>query len=185
VLINCNFYRRLKLLIDKLKKSKEKEATAKNMSEDCCSETDTEADETDTEADDYLSDDYLSNSGSDNICFPKTISRSKALTTGEESEDDAPLMSLYQSIKSSSKNKTGYKESLLNSTKQAEQSPSSLKNQTSDHQTIVSRKRPHVILSDDDDDDEVKCSSRKDHDCLVDDLPTYNASMFSLLLALL
>ncbi|XP_027916277.1 protein TONSOKU [Vigna unguiculata] len=164
--------RRLKLLIDKLKKSKEKEAAAKNMSEDCCSETDTEADETDTEADDYLS-----NSGSDNICFPKTISRSKALTTGEESEDDAPLMSLYQSIKSSSKNKTGYKESLLNSTKQAEQSPSSLKNQTSDHQTIVSRKRPHVILSDDDDDDddEVKCSSRKDHDCLVDDLPTYNA----------
>ncbi|XP_047163829.1 protein TONSOKU [Vigna umbellata] len=156
--------RRLKLLIDKLKKSKEKEAAAKNMSEDCCSETDTEAD------------DYLSNSGYDNICFPKTISRSKAPTTGEELEDDAPLMSLYQSMKSSSKNKTGYKESLLNSTKQAEHPPSSLKNQPIDHQTIVSRKRPHVILSDDDDDDdEVKCSSRKDHDCLVDDLPTYNA----------
>ncbi|KAL9329739.1 hypothetical protein ACSQ67_004742 [Phaseolus vulgaris] len=153
--------RRLKLLIDKLKESKEKEAAAKNMSEDCCSETDTEAD------------DYLSNSGSDNFCFPKTISQSKAPTTGEELEDDAPLMSLYQSIKSSSKNKTGHKESLLNSTKQAEQSPSSLKNQTSDHQTIVSRKRVRVILSDDD--DEVECSSRKDHDCLVDDLPTYNA----------
>ena len=171
MLINCNFYRRLKLLIDKLKESKEKEAAAKNMSEDCCSETDTEAD------------DYLSNSGSDNFCFPKTISQSKAPTTGEELEDDAPLMSLYQSIKSSSKNKTGHKESLLNSTKQAEQSPSSLKNQTSDHQTIVSRKRVRVILSDDD--DEVECSSRKDHDCLVDDLPTYNASMFSLLLTLI
>ncbi|CAJ1937877.1 unnamed protein product [Sphenostylis stenocarpa] len=147
--------RRLKLLIDKQKKSKEKEAAAKSMSDDCCSETDTEAG------------DYLSNSGSDNFCFPKTISRSKALITGEELGDDTPIMSLYQSIKSSSKKKKDHKESLLNSNKQAEQSPSSLKNQSSDHQTVVSRKRVRVILSDDDDDDEVECSSRRDLNCLV------------------
>lgn len=168
------FYRRLKLLIDKLKKSEEKEAEAKSMPEDFCSETDTEAD------------DYLSNSGSDDLCFPKTTSRSKTLTTGEEMKNDMPLMSVYQSIKGSSKKKAGHKESLTNSTKQDEQSPSSLKNQTSDHQTVVGRKRVRVILSDDDDDDEeVECSSRKNHHCPVEDLPTYDASMFSLLLALL
>ncbi|KAL5188547.1 Protein TONSOKU [Glycine soja] len=156
--------RRLKLLIDKLKKSEEKEAEAKSMPEDFCSETDTEAD------------DYLSNSGSDDLCFPKTTSRSKTLTTGEEMKNDMPLMSVYQSIKGSSKKKAGHKESLTNSTKQDEQSPSSLKNQTSDHQTVVSRKRVRVILSDDDDDDEeVECSSRKNHHCPVEDLPTYDA----------
>ncbi|TKY60409.1 TONSOKU protein [Spatholobus suberectus] len=155
--------RRLKLLIDKLKKSEEKVAEAKSMLEDRCSETDTEAD------------DYLSNSGSDDFCFPKTISRSKTLTTGEELKDDVCLMSLYQSIKGSSKKKAGHKESLTNSTKQDEQSPSSLKNQTNDHQTVVGRKRVRVILSDDDDDDEVECSSRKDRDCLVEDLPSYDA----------
>lgn len=99
-------------------------------------------------------------------------------------KNDMPLMSVYQSIKGSSKKKAGHKESLTNSTKQDEQSPSSLKNQTSDHQTVVSRKRVRVILSDDDD-DEVECSSRKDHNCPVEDLPTYDASMFSLLFALL
>ncbi|XP_025985410.1 protein TONSOKU-like isoform X3 [Glycine soja] len=154
--------RRLNLLIDKLKKLEEKEAEAKSMPEDFCSETDTEADE------------CLSNSGSDDFCFPKTISRSKTLTTGEELKEDAPLMSLYQSLKGSSKKKAGHKESLANSTKQDEHSPSSLKNQTSDHQTVVGRKRVRVILSDDDD-DEVECSSRKDHNCPVEDLPTYDA----------
>ncbi|KAL2342941.1 hypothetical protein Fmac_004226 [Flemingia macrophylla] len=157
-----NETRRLKLLIDKLKKSEEKEAEAKSMQEDCCSETDTEAD------------DYLSNSGSDDFCFTKTNSRSKTMNAGEELKDDAPLMSLYQSIKGSSKKKAGYKESLTNSTKQDAQSPSSQKNQSNDHQTVVGRKRVRVILSDDD--DEVECSSRKNHDCLVEDLPTYDAS---------
>nr|KYP67832.1 Protein BRUSHY 1 [Cajanus cajan] len=151
-----NETRRLKLLIDKLKKSEEKEAEAKSMQEDCCSETDTEAD------------DYLSNSGSDDFCSAKTNSRSKSLTTGEELKDDASLMSLYQSIKGSSKKKAGHKESLTNSTKPDEQSPRSLNIQTNDHQTVVGRKRVRVILSDDDDDDNVECSSRKDHDCLYD-----------------
>ncbi|KAK7399404.1 hypothetical protein VNO78_10586 [Psophocarpus tetragonolobus] len=154
--------RRLKLLIDKLKKSEEKVAEAKSRPEDFCSETDTEAD------------DYQSNGGSDDFYFPETILQSKTLTTGKELKDDMPLMSLYQSIKGSYKKKAGHKESLTNSTKQYEQSPHSLKNQTSDHQTFVGRKRVRVILSDDDD-DEVVCSSRKGHDCLVEDFPTHDA----------
>ncbi|KAK7358853.1 hypothetical protein VNO77_00793 [Canavalia gladiata] len=158
--------RSLKLLIDKLKKSEEKDAEGKSMPEDCCSETDTEAD------------DYLSNSGSDDVCFPKTVSRSKTLSTGEGLKDDVPLMSLYQSIKGSSRKISGHVESLTNSTKQAEQSPTSQKNLTQNHQAIVGRKRVRVILSDDDDDDDevVECTSRKDHDCLVADLPTYDTN---------
>lgn len=165
--------RRLKLLIDKLNKSTEKELEAKNMAEDCCSETDTEVD------------DYLSNSGSDNFCSPKRISRSKTLTTGEELKDDMPLMSLYQSIKGSSRKITGHTENLTNSTKQAEKSPKSLTNLTSNHQTVVGRKRVRVILSDDDDDDEMECSSRKDHGSRLEDLSTDDASKILSLFALL
>ena len=164
--------RRLKVLIDKLKISIEKEPEAKNMQEDCCSETDTEAD------------DNLSITGSDDFCSLNTISGSKTLTTGEELKDDMPLMSLYQSIKGSSRNITGHVESLTNSTKQAEQSPKNLTNLTSNHQAIVGRKRVRVILSDDEDDDEMECSSRKDHDCLLQDKSTCDASTVSLLLAL-
>ncbi|XP_012572250.2 protein TONSOKU [Cicer arietinum] len=146
--------RRLKLLIDKLKKSHE-EQEANGTPEDCCSETDTEED------------DCMSNSGPDDFCFPKT--------PGEELNDDnTPLMSLYQSIKGSSRKTTSQKESLSNSTKQLEQSPKSLTKLTSEHQAVVGRKRVRVILSDDDD-DEMECSSRKDHDCMLEDLPDYDA----------
>lgn len=99
-------------------------------------------------------------------------------------KDDTPLMSLYQSIKGSSRKITDHKESFTNSTKQAEQSPKSLTKLTSNHQTAVGRKRVRIILSDDDD-DEMECSSRKDNERLLEDLPTPGASMFSLLLALL
>ncbi|CAL0330027.1 unnamed protein product [Lupinus luteus] len=150
--------RTLKLLIDKLSKSTEKYAEAKNIADDCCSETDTEAD------------DNLSNSGSDNVCSRKTISRSKTLATGEVLKDDTPLMSLYQSIKGSSRKITGHVEKIANSTKQADQSP----NLTSNHQTSIGRKRVRVILSDDDD-DEMVSSSRKDHRCMFEDLSTDDA----------
>ncbi|MCI03338.1 protein BRUSHY, partial [Trifolium medium] len=100
------FYRRLKLLIDKLKKSSEKQK-ADSTPGDCCSETDTEADV------------CMSNSESDDFCFPKTTYRSETPTPEEELNDDnAPLMSLYQSIKGSSGKITGHKESHTNSTKQ-------------------------------------------------------------------
>lgn len=155
-------YRRLKLLIDKLKKPEE-EPEAKTMPEDRCSETDTEAD-------------HLSDGGSDDFCIPKTISRSKSRTTGEEFTDDVPLMSIYQSIKGSSKKNTDHMDSLTNSSKQAQLSPKSMTNLTSSHQTANNRKRVLVIS-----DDEEEYLSRKDHKCLIEDFPTSDASMFSLL----
>lgn len=151
---------RLKHLIDKLKKSIEKEPEAKNMSEDYCSETDTEANG------------YLSNSGSDAFCSPKTSYRSKTLSSEEELNEDASLMSPFQSIKSSSKKRTG----LSNSTEQSEQSLKSLQNLTSNHQTVVGRKRVRVVLSDDD--DEMESSTRRAHDCLLEDFVTSDASEF-------
>lgn len=168
------FYRRLKLLIDKLKKSNE-EQEDNSSPEDCCPETDTEEN------------DCLSNSGSDEFCFPKKTCKSETLTSGEESNDDTkPLTLLYQSIKGSSR-KISHKESPTISTMQVDQSPKSVTKQTSNHQAVVGRKRVRVILSDDDDDDddEMECSSRKDHDCLLDNLSKNDASMFSLLVALL
>ncbi|KAK7247552.1 hypothetical protein RIF29_42437 [Crotalaria pallida] len=149
--------RRLKLLIDELNKSTEKEL------EDYCSGADTKAA------------DNLSNSGSGNSCSPKSISRSKTHTTAEELTDDTPLNEIYRSIKGSSRKITGQIENLTNSTKQVEQSPKSLTNLTSNHQTVAGRKRARVILSDDDNDDVIECSSRKDHHYLFEDLSTDDA----------
>jgi hypothetical protein len=160
----------LKQLIDELKKSSE-EQEANSMPGDCCSETDTEADV------------CMSNSESDDFCFPKTTYKSETPTPEEELNDDnAPLMSLYQSIKGSSGKITGHKESHTNSTKQVEQSPRSLTKLTGENQAVVGRKRVRVILSDDDD-DEMEYSSKKNHDCPLENLPNYEASMFSLLVA--
>ncbi|KAF7834177.1 protein TONSOKU [Senna tora] len=160
-----NETRRLKLLIDKLKRSIEKEPETKTMPEDYCSETDSEANS------------YLSNSGSDAFCSPKTSYRSKTVSAEEEVNEDLPLMSLFQSIKSSSKKRTGHMESLSNSTKQAEQSPKSSPNLTSNHQNAGGRKRVRVILSDDDDydDAEMRRSNRKAHDPLLEDFATSDA----------
>lgn len=173
LIINCGIYRRLKLLIDELKKSNE-EQEDNSTPEDYCSETDNEEN------------DCMLNSESDEFCFPKKTYRSEILTPGEElSDDNVPIMSLYQSTKGSSR-KTSHKGSPANSTMQVDQSPKSVTKQTSKHQAVVGRKRVRVILSDDDDDDdEMECSSRKDHDCLLENLPNCDASMLSLLVALL
>ncbi|XP_020974960.1 protein TONSOKU isoform X2 [Arachis ipaensis] len=154
--------KRLKILIDKLKNSIEAESGAKNMAEDCCSETDTEADNN------------LSIAGSDDLCSPHTSSRSKALSTGEEFIDDMPLMSIYQSLKGSSRKTTGHMEDLT-STKQADKSSKSLTNLTGNHQAVVGRKRVRVILSDDE--EEMECSSKRSHDCVLEDRSTYDANM--------
>ncbi|MED6158767.1 hypothetical protein PIB30_035878 [Stylosanthes scabra] len=153
---------RLKVLIDELKNSIEDEPGAKNMAEDCCSETDTEVDNN------------LSIAGSDDFCSPHTSSRSKTLATGEESMDHMPLMSIYQSIKGSSRKTTGHIKDLTN-TKQAENSSKSLTNLTRNHQAVVGRKRVRVILSDDE--DEMECSSKRSHDCALEDRSTYAANM--------
>ncbi|KAI9070618.1 hypothetical protein K1719_047416 [Acacia pycnantha] len=162
-----NETRRLKNLIDKLKKSIEKEPETKNMPEDYCSETDTEAKC------------YLSDSGSDAFCSPKTSYRSKNTCAEEELNEDLPLISLFQSIRSSSKKRTGHMESPGNSLTQAERSPESFPSPTINHQTVVGRKRIRIILSDnddDDDDDEMECLNRKDHHGLSEDAATRGAT---------
>ncbi|KAK4256777.1 hypothetical protein QN277_006458 [Acacia crassicarpa] len=160
-----NETRRLKNLIDKLKKSIEKEPETKNMPEDYCSETDTEANS------------YLSDSGSDCFCSPKTSYRSKNTCSEEELNEDLPLISLFQCIRSSSKKRTGHMESPSNSPTQAEQSPESFPSLTSNHQTVVGRKRIRIILSDNDDnDDELGCLNRKDHHGLSEDAASRGAT---------
>ncbi|KAI4317132.1 hypothetical protein L6164_025031 [Bauhinia variegata] len=154
-----NETRSLKQQIDKLKKSIEEEPETKRMSEDCCSETDTDAD------------DCLSNIGSDAFCSSKPYSRSRTVTAGEELDEDMTLMSLLQSTKGSSRKKTGLIESPSNSTKQVNQTPKSLTKPINNLQTAVDRKRVRIILSDDDnDDDEMECSNRKVDNCLLQDL---------------
>lgn len=143
----------------------EKESEPTTVPENYCSETDTEVNG------------YHSNSGSDAFCSPKASYRSKTVCAEEELDEDAPLMSLFQSVKSSSKNKTGRIKGPSNST---EQSPETLPNLTSNHQRAASRKRVRVILSDDDDsdNDEMQCSNRKGHDHLSQDFATSDASEF-------
>ncbi|XP_054804737.1 protein TONSOKU [Prosopis cineraria] len=149
-----NETRRLKLLIDQLKKSIDKDPKPKDIRENYCSETDTEADE------------YLSNSGSE----------SKIATAREELNDDMPLMSLFQSRKRSSQ-KAGFMEGYSNSVEEPQPSPRSLPKTTS--QKTVGFKRVRVILSDDDEEgenvDEMKHSERKSRDCQLEDFSTSDA----------
>lgn len=155
----------MKLLIDKLKKSIDNGPETKNIPQYCCPETDTEAD------------DYLVNSGPDS---PKTKSISKNVSAGEELDDDMPLMSLFQSRKSSSE-KADYLESYSSSTKQAQQSLRNFPKTTGNHQKTVGYKRVRVILSDDDDeenDDEMERSNRKSHDFQLEDFATSYTSKF-------
>ncbi|XP_028797698.1 LOW QUALITY PROTEIN: protein TONSOKU-like [Neltuma alba] len=145
-----NETRRLKLLIDQLKKSLDTDPEPRDTKEDCCSETDTEADG------------YLSNSGSE----------SKMATAREDWNDDMPLMSVFQSRKKSSQ-KAGFMEGLSNSVEEPQQSPRSMPKTTS--QKAVGSKRVRVILSDDEEEenvDEMEHLKRKPRDCQLQDFST-------------
>ncbi|KAK4264787.1 hypothetical protein QN277_025917 [Acacia crassicarpa] len=150
---NENETRRLKLLIDQLKKSIDKDTEPKDIQEDYCSETDTE-------------EGYLSNSGSE----------SKMTTAREDWNDDMPLMSVFQSRKKSSQ-KAGFMEGFGNSVEEPQQSPKSLPKTTS--QKAVGSKRVRVILSDDEEEeenvDEMEHSKRKSRDCQLEDFSTSDA----------
>ena len=89
----------------------------------------------------------------------------------EDLNEDAPLMSLFQSRRGSSKRRTCNTKSPSNSLKQAEQSPESHQNPTSNRHTVAGRKHIRIILDDDDDDDddEMGCLKIKDHHGLLDD----------------
>ncbi|KAF3945413.1 hypothetical protein CMV_028214 [Castanea mollissima] len=138
---NVEEARRLQLLIDKLKKSKDKELETHNVAEDCCSETCSEGN--------Y----HLSESRSDACCSPEmsklNSSRSNSVASVEELNDDVPLISLLRSSKNSPKMKAAQSEKHNISTQPAKVLPKSLSISTSNQQTGVGRKRARVILSDD------------------------------------
>ena len=166
--------RRLQLLIDKLKKSKDKELETHNVAEDCCSETYTEGN--------Y----HLSESRSDACCSPEmsklNSSRSNSVASVEELNDDVPLISLLRSSKNSPKMKAAQSEKHNISTQPAKVLPKSLSISTSNQQTGVGRKRARVILSDDESEVpyEVERSKGRPDKCPVEAVTTSDECRFKL-----
>ncbi|KAL5752076.1 hypothetical protein ACOSQ2_022583 [Xanthoceras sorbifolium] len=158
---NVEEARRLQFAIDKLKESKTRDLGAQDVAGDCCSETDTEGN------------DHKSESRSSACYSPELIksrsSGSKALAglEVEELKDDLPLISFLQSSKSSSKMKMPCMEKQNISSKPIEASPRSSSKLTN---SVVSRKRIRVVLSDDECemDDELACSEGRFHKCPVE-----------------
>ncbi|KAK7822727.1 protein tonsoku [Quercus suber] len=163
---NVEEARRLQLLIDKLRKSKDKELETHNVAEDCCSETYTEGN--------YC----LSESRSDACCSPEmsklNSSRSNSVASVEELNDDVPLISLLRSSKNSPKMKAAQSEKHNISTQPAKVLPKSLSISTSNQQTGVGRKRARVILSDDESEVpyEVECSKGRPDKCPIEAVTT-------------
>ncbi|KAK4840892.1 hypothetical protein QYF36_020698 [Acer negundo] len=163
---NVEDARSLQLAIDKLKESETRNLGAQDVAgEDCCSETDTEGN------------DHKSDSRSSACCSLDLVksrsSRSKTLAgvEVEEFNNDLPLISFLQSSKSSPKMKMPYVEKQNISSKRTEASPRSLSKSTN---SIVSRKRIRVVLSDDEGemDDEFECLKGRVHKCPVEAVAT-------------
>jgi hypothetical protein len=144
--------RRLQLLIDQLKQSKDKELERHNLAEDCCSETDTEGN------------DHFSESRSNARCSQdmskSNSSRLKSVAGVEELNDDVPLISLLRSSKDSPKTEAAQLGKHNIFTRPTKVSPKSVSKSTSNQQTVVGRKRVRLILSDDENEmpNEVVCS---------------------------
>lgn len=132
--------RRLQLLIDRLKRSENKELKPQNVA-DCCSETDTEGDN------------HLSNKSSrasySSETSRSTCNRSEPLPGEVELDDDTTLLSLIRPVKRPVKMKTACTGRHENSAKLSEVSPKSLSKTTGNQQTVVGRKRVRLIISDD------------------------------------
>jgi hypothetical protein len=144
--------RRLQLLIDKLKQSKDKEFERHILEEDCCSETD-------TEGNDHFSESSRSSARCSQDMSKSNSSRLKSVASVEELSDDVPLISLLQSNKDSPKTEAAQLEKHNIFTRTTKASPKSVSKSTSNQQT-VGRKRVRLILSDDENDmpNEVVCS---------------------------
>lgn len=112
------------------------------MKGECCSETD-------TEGNDHSSDSRTRLCNSREMCSSNS-SGSKSLASAEEANDDVPLISLLRSSKTSPKLKEDLpdQEKIDKPTKALVRTSSEL---TSNHQTIIGRKRVRVIISDDED----------------------------------
>ena len=170
--------RRLQLLIDKLKKSKDKDLETHNVAEDCCSETYTEGNN------------HLSESRSDACCSPEisklNSSRSNSVASVEGLDDDVPLISLLRSSKNSPKMKAAQLEKHNISIQPIKVLPKSLSTSTNNPQTGVSRKRVRVILSDDESEvpDEVERLKGRPDKCPVEVVATSDECRFKLICAL-
>ncbi|XP_022741653.1 protein TONSOKU-like [Durio zibethinus] len=153
---NVEEARRLQLEIDKLKQSKVKELEANHIATDCCSETDTDGDD---DCSDNMSNAYLE------VMSKFNSNRSASLAASGELDDDLPLISLIRPSKRSPKNKTAHTGKYNISIEPDGAFPKSLSKSTSNQQTVVSRKRVRLVLSDDEGDmhDEVESSARRLH----------------------
>ncbi|KAG5241972.1 protein TONSOKU [Salix suchowensis] len=159
--------RRLQHEIEKLK-SENWEIEKKNLAADCCSETD-------TEGDDHLSD-CRSNASCSQEINESGSAGSKYLAGAECLNDDLPLISLLRSHKNSPRTKSTQEEMHNTSTWPTKASPQCFSKTASDQQTVLSRKRIRIVLSDDEDEmhDEVDCSRERLNRCPPEDVATSN-----------
>uniref|UniRef100_A0A6N2LC22 Protein TONSOKU n=1 Tax=Salix viminalis TaxID=40686 RepID=A0A6N2LC22_SALVM len=159
--------RRLQHEIEKLK-SENWEIERKNLAADCCSETD-------TEGDDHLSD-CRSNASCSQEINESGSAGSKYLAGAEGLNDDLPLISLLRSHKNSPRIKSTQEEMHNTSTWPTKASPQCFSKTASDQQTVLSRKRIRIVLSDDEDEmhDEVDCSRERLNRCPPEDVATSN-----------
>ncbi|KAJ6733734.1 PROTEIN TONSOKU [Salix koriyanagi] len=167
--------RRLQHEIEKLK-SENWEIERKNLAADCCSETD-------TEGDDHLSD-CRSNASCSQEINESGSAGSKYLAGADGLNDDLPLISLLRSHKNSPRTKSTQEEMHNTSTWPTKASPQCFSKTASDQQTVLSRKRIRIVLSDDEDEmhDEVDCSRERLNRCPPEDcgqaIPAISACAF-------
>ncbi|KAK6117535.1 hypothetical protein DH2020_048714 [Rehmannia glutinosa] len=148
---NAEEARRTKLLIDKLKQSKNGELQPESFLGDCCSETETELDVLST---DDRSDDSFSPQK-----YKLNPLRVKSGDIDEELNEDIPLISLLQSNKNTARQRTDCGIALNAPSRPCGSPTQSISRSTGS--LTVNRKRLRVILSDDEGEkEEDLCSER-------------------------
>ncbi|KAK4416756.1 protein TONSOKU [Sesamum alatum] len=155
--------RRAKLLIDELKQSNNRELEPEGILGDCCSETKTELDN--------LSTDDRSDGSFSPKKYKPNPSRVKSNDIDDELDENMPLVSLLQSVKSIAKQKTA-----CGSAPNASSRPCGSPTQSISRSTgsfTVNRKRVRVILSDDEgENEEDSCSRRMVRKCTEEGIAT-------------
>ncbi|KAL0379188.1 UNVERIFIED_CONTAM: protein TONSOKU [Sesamum radiatum] len=155
--------RRAKLLIDKLKQSKNWELEPEGISGECCSETKTDLDN--------LSTDDRSDGSFSPKKYKSNLSRVKSNDIDDDLDENMPLASLLQSVKSIGKQRTA-----CGSAPNASSRPCGSPTQSISRSTgsfTVNRKRVRVILSDDEgENEEDSCSRRMVRKCAEEGIAT-------------
>ncbi|KAL2241219.1 UNVERIFIED_CONTAM: Protein TONSOKU [Sesamum indicum] len=145
-----------KLLIDKLKQSKNWELEPEGILGECCSETKTDLDN--------LSTDDRSDGSFSPKKYKPNLSRVKSDDIDDDLDENMPLVSLLQSVKSIGKQRTKQR-TACGSAPNASSRPCGSPTQSISRSTgsfTVNRKRVRVILSDDEgENEEDSCSRRR------------------------